>query len=634
MPASVKVSNSWKTATGLSVKVAGTWRTATSAFINVGGVWKQWFASRIQDTFTRASTASGLGTSTTGQVWTALRGNWRVGGSNNALSDDAASTYPIASINFGNSDVKTQTDTSGGVGVAFWITDSGSWWASYPRYTSVTNTFCDQSQVTNFSNPPSGSCCSGVTTGSTSVCDQTQVTNTNNPPSGSCCSGVTTSGGGSTCTGTQVTNTSNPPSGSCCSGVTTGGGGTSNVCDQSQVTNQSNPPSASCCSGVTTGGGGTSNVCDQSSVSCSNSSSSSCGGTCCSGVSTGGGGQTTVCDQGRVDTYGFGCPAGYCAGEFSETVNSSYCGGATCCRSTNYDALVNCGGCNLPQDSGSYQCGSGQTYGSFNGQPYGCYTYSDGTTEYQVNDGGSCSSMGSGWQQVGCSNCTGGGPCGQAGFVCCRRSSGAAGYTYVGAATYVASWCVNTVTTAFSYTQYFCYTSTRNVTAPTTYSCYTSTRPVTNPTTYSCYTSTRPVTNPTTYSCYTSQVTQPTYYSCYTATRSVATYSCYTGTRSVTTYTSDLVLVSSVSGTVAVASALNLATNTSGFATVGSVYVTTAGSTVTSSAYSGSNLTGSQVGSTLSLTPSSPVRGTSVGIIKAPSTGSQGSTTDNFLTTI
>jgi hypothetical protein len=583
MPASVKVSNSWKTATGLSVKVAGTWRTATSAFINVGGVWKQWFASRIQDTFTRASTASGLGTSTTGQVWTALRGNWRVGGSNNALSDDAASNYPIASINFGNSDVKTQTDTTGGVGVAFWITDSGSWWASYPRYTSVTNTFCDQGEQSDFVNPPTGNCCSGVVTGSISVCDQTQVTSTTNPPSGSCCSGITTGGGGSTCTGTQVTSTSNPPSGSCCSGVTTGGGGTTTVCDQSQVTSTSNPPANNCCSGVSQGGGGTSNVCDQSQVTSSSNPPSS---SCCSGVSTGGGGTTAVCDQGRVDTYGFGCPAGSCAGEFSETVNSSYCGGNTCCRSTNYDALISCGGCNLPQESGSYTCPSNQFYGSYNGQNYGCYLLIGGS------------------------------------------------YYRVGDATYVASWCVNTETVSFSYTQYFCYTSTRNVVAPTTYSCYTSTRSVTNPITYSCYTSTRSVTAATTYSCFTTQVVAPTTYSCFTTRRDRTTYSCYTSTRSVTTYTSDLVLVSSVSGTVAVASALNLATNTSGFATVGSVYVTTAGSTVTSSAYSGSNLTGSQVGSTLSLTPSSPVRGTSVGIIKAPSTGSQGSTTDNFLTTI
>ena len=583
MPGQSKVNGAWKTITGLSVKVGGQWKTATSGYIKVGGAWRQWFASKIQDAFNRASTAAGLGVADSGQAWNATRGNWRISGSNSAISDDVAANYPLASINLGNTDVKIQTDTTGGVGPAFWVTDSGSWWASYPRFTSVTNTFCDQGLVSNFNNPPSASCCSGVTTGSTAVCDQTQVTNQSNPPSSSCCSGVTTSGGGSTCTGTQVTNTSNPPSNICCSTVTQGGGGTSTVCDRSEVTSTSNPPANNCCSGVSQGGGGQSSVCDQSQVSCGTDSSCS-GKNCCSGVSSSGGGSTSVCNAGRVDTYGFGCPQGSCAGEFSETVNSSYCGGATA-SAANIWQLNGC--CNIPTQDSYYACPAGQTYGSFNGGNYGCYRDSF-----------------SGWVRVGDATLTYG------------------------------PWTCNTQTIPFSYVSYYCYTSTTTVTNPTTYSCYTSTRLVNNPITYSCYTSTRSVNNPITYSCYTSQVQQPTFYSCYTATRNVPTYSCFTGTRSVTTYTSDLVLVSSVSGTVAVASTLNLATNTSAFATVGSVYVTTVGSVVTSSAYSGSNLTGSQVGSTLSFTATNPTRGTSVGIIKGPSTGSQGSTTDNFLATI
>lgn len=588
MPGQSKVNGAWRTVTGLSVKVGGQWKTATSGYIKVGGAWKQWFASKIQDAFNRVSTATGLGTADSGQVWGATRGNWRISGSNSAISDDAASNYPLASINLGNTDVKIQTDTTGGVGPAFWVTDSGSWWASYPRFTSVTNTFCDQTQVTNFNNPPSASCCSGITTGSQAVCDQTQVTNQSNPPSSSCCSGVTTSGGGTACTGNQVTNTSNPPSNQCCSTVTQGGGGTSLVCDRGEVPCSSTNPSScngTCCSNVNQGGGGQSNVCDQTPVSCG--TDSTCQGKgCCSGPLASGGGTTNVCNAGRVDTYGFGCPQGSCAGEFSETVNSSYCGGATYSSSDYMTVLLYGGCCSLPSENSYYTCPAGQTYGSFNGGNYGCYRDSF-----------------SGWVRV---------------------SDGILVTTYS----------CSTQNIPFSYTQYYCYTSTTPVTSPTTYSCYTSTRLVNNPITYSCYTSTRSVNNPITYSCYTSQVTQPTFYSCYTATRNVPTYSCYTATRSVTTYTSDLVLVSSVSGQVAVASSLNLATNTSGFATVGSVYVTTAGSTITSSAYSGSNLTGSQVGSTLSLTPSSPVRGTSVGIIKGPSTGSQGSTTDNFLATI
>jgi hypothetical protein len=593
MPGQSKVNGAWKTITGLSVKVGGQWKTATSGYIKVGGAWKQWFASKIQDAFNRASTATGLGTADSGQVWDATRGNWRISGSNSAISDDAAANYPLASINLGNTDVKIQTDTTGGVGPAFWVTDSGSWWASYPRFTSVTNTFCDQGFVSEFNNPPAVNCCSPVVTGSVSVCDQTQVTNQSNPPSSSCCSGVTTSGGGTACTGNQVTNTSNPPSASCCSTVTQGGGGTSTVCDQSQVTNTNNPPSNSCCSGVTQGGGGQSNVCDQGQVTNSSNPPSN---QCCSGVSQGGGGTTPVCDQGRVDTYGFGCPAGSCAGEFSETVNSSYCSGGVI-TSSSISGLSGC--CDIPVES------PGSTT----------------TTCRLIN--------------LFSQYCNEPGYSGETQQKTCNGTTAGANYSYCAKTTTTSStWSCNTTTVPFTYTQYYCYTSTRNVTNPTTYSCYTSTRLVNNPITYSCYTSTRSVNNPITYSCYTSQVVQPTFYSCFTATRNRTTYSCYTSTRSVTTYTSDLVLVSSVSGTVAVASTLNLATNTSGFSTVGSVYVTTVGSVVTSSAYSGSNLTGSQVGSTLSYTATNPTKGTSVGIIKGPSTGSQGSTTDNFLATI
>jgi len=589
MPGQSKVNGAWKTITSLSVKVGGQWKTATSGYVKVGGVWQQWFASKIQDAFNRASTALGLGTADSGQIWNATRGNWRISGSNSAISDDAATSYPLASINLGNTDVKVQTDANGGVGPAFWVTDSGSWWASYPRFTSVTNTFCDQGLVSEFNNPPAGNCCSPVVTGSVTVCDQTPITNQNNPPASNCCSGVTSSGGGTACTGNQVTSTSNPPSNQCCSGVTQGGGGTSTVCDQGQVTSTSNPPSNQCCSGVSQGGGGQSNVCDQSQVT---SSSNPPSNQCCSGVSQGGGGSTAVCDQGRVDTMGFGCPAGSCAGEFSETVNSSYCSGGVRTAANIWD-LSGC--CEIPTQSPGSTTTSCRLISLFSGY---------------------CT--GSEVQQKTCNGTTAG-----ANFTYCATTTTTAG-----------SWSCSTTTVPFTYTQYYCYTSTRNVPNPITYSCYTSTRLVNNPITYSCYTSTRSVNNPITYSCFTSQVVQPTFYSCFTATRNRTTYSCFTSTRSVTTYTSDLVLVSSVSGTVAVASSLNLATNTSGFATVGSVYVTTVGSTITSSAYSGSNLTGSQVGSTLSLTPSSPIRGTSVGIIKGPSTGNQGSTTDNFLATI
>lgn len=157
MPGSTKVNGSWKTASGLSVKVGGTWRTATSAFIKVGGVWKQWFASVITDNFSRSSTATGLGTSETGQPWTSLIGDWRVSGSNSAISDNSSA---LAAVNFGSPDVIVSANVSVGTGPAFWISDAGSFWASYVHSTSTSTPYqynyqCNCQQLYS---PPSQGC--------------------------------------------------------------------------------------------------------------------------------------------------------------------------------------------------------------------------------------------------------------------------------------------------------------------------------------------------------------------------------------------------------------------------------------------------------------------------------------------
>jgi hypothetical protein len=185
MPGSTKVNGSWKTASGLSVKVGGTWRTATSAFINVGGVWKQWFASVITDNFSRASTASGLGTSETGQPWTSLIGDWRVSGSNNAISDNASA---LASVNFGSPDVIVSANVSVGTGPAFWISDAGSFWASYVHSTSTSTPYqynyeCNCQQLYS---PPQQGCSGQCAKLNPAVPGSTYTYNLGNPPNCGC----------------------------------------------------------------------------------------------------------------------------------------------------------------------------------------------------------------------------------------------------------------------------------------------------------------------------------------------------------------------------------------------------------------------------------------------------------------
>lgn len=153
-----------------------------------------WFALKnFVDNFNR-TTSTNLGTSSGGQLWTALRGTWFANGSQGQSNDNAAN-YPIASYDIGTANTTSKIDVSGpGVGVAFWVTDANSWWAAYPFYdsTSTTTTTCNAGLVSNSSNPPSGSCCSGVTGNTTTSCNAGYVQNTNFPPSGSCCSGIDT----------------------------------------------------------------------------------------------------------------------------------------------------------------------------------------------------------------------------------------------------------------------------------------------------------------------------------------------------------------------------------------------------------------------------------------------------------
>ena len=131
----------------------------------------------------------------------------------------------------------------------------------------------------------------------------------------------------------------------------------------------------------------------------------------------------------------------------------------------------------------------------------------------------------------------------------------------------------------------------------------------------------------------------PSYYCClfpsytqYTRTQNtlVTNYTRSSATNvTTTTYTSAARIISSVSGTVATDSTTTLATSTSSYTNIASMQVNTVGTTINVKGYSGAGQT-TQLGSTITRTPTTPVRGTSIGIIKAPTTANQGSTLDNF----
>lgn len=95
---------------------------------------------KIQDTFNRTDNPSSLGTATTGQVWTNTRGTWGISG-NAATTANAGNTYPLASVLSGKENNTVSANiTNGGPGVAFWVTDANSWWASSVDYNSISTT--------------------------------------------------------------------------------------------------------------------------------------------------------------------------------------------------------------------------------------------------------------------------------------------------------------------------------------------------------------------------------------------------------------------------------------------------------------------------------------------------------------
>lgn len=82
----------------------------------------------IRDAFDRTTSGS-LGNTDTSQAWVATRGTWYANGSQ-AVSDTAATSYPIASVVTNSSDSTVIVTPSSGTGVAFWVSDATSWWAS------------------------------------------------------------------------------------------------------------------------------------------------------------------------------------------------------------------------------------------------------------------------------------------------------------------------------------------------------------------------------------------------------------------------------------------------------------------------------------------------------------------------
>jgi len=135
MQGQLKVGGSWNhAAKTILVKVtvggSSSWHNVISGWVKVSGAWKKWFLSIFLDNFQRTTSATSLGSPDGIKTWNNIRGAWGIV-ANKATANSAASTYPIATIDFGSTDVTIiQDNVTPGVGAAFWVTDSNNWWAT------------------------------------------------------------------------------------------------------------------------------------------------------------------------------------------------------------------------------------------------------------------------------------------------------------------------------------------------------------------------------------------------------------------------------------------------------------------------------------------------------------------------
>lgn len=134
-------SGSWRSVGEMLVKTSDTsWNSVQSAWVKADdGTWKQWFRTAIRDAFSR-TTSGNLGSTDTAQTWVANSGVWYATGSV-AQSDTAASSYPVASVNYGAEDAIVSASVSQGTGPAVWVSGSNNWYAAISYSTGSTTSY-------------------------------------------------------------------------------------------------------------------------------------------------------------------------------------------------------------------------------------------------------------------------------------------------------------------------------------------------------------------------------------------------------------------------------------------------------------------------------------------------------------
>jgi hypothetical protein len=124
---SVKISGSWSTIKLPYARISGSWRPCKQIYVKVNGVWKIAFDLNIADPFDGSGSLSGQ--LTPGYVpWEVLNGTWTESGGNVSANTTNAVAAIETGVTNGEWEIDTQSTTTGGPGVGFWITDQQNWW--------------------------------------------------------------------------------------------------------------------------------------------------------------------------------------------------------------------------------------------------------------------------------------------------------------------------------------------------------------------------------------------------------------------------------------------------------------------------------------------------------------------------
>jgi len=159
----------------------------------------QSYIGTVTDNYNRTvSTGSSLGTMSSGYIYSSYEQSaaWSVNGSyasnttNPAVGAASSASYPLQTIEVGRTDLNMSVQapgSAGGIGLAFWVTSGGSWYAVAPYYNSGSYTY----YLCNGTSGNTSSCTvtsTWPTTGGTCSCGSAFTTTTYN------CDGTTTAG--------------------------------------------------------------------------------------------------------------------------------------------------------------------------------------------------------------------------------------------------------------------------------------------------------------------------------------------------------------------------------------------------------------------------------------------------------